>query len=144
MDTFEFWHDHGAVSVPNLDDAIKWYHDILGFDLERRAFLESVPASVAVLINGPLRIELFQAEAGKPPSEDRAMPDEDIKTWGNKHISFAADNVEKLGAELRRRGADIVWIKKFAFGSNIFMRDNSGNLIEIVQRPRPASAFATL
>jgi methylmalonyl-CoA/ethylmalonyl-CoA epimerase len=137
MDRIEFWHDHAAVSVPNLDEAIAWYGKVFGFTLERRVFLEAVPANVAILINGNLRIEIFEVPGARPPSENRCLPNEDIRTYGNKHISFAVEDLLALFEVLERRGADIVWIKKFAFGSNIFLRDHAGNLIEIVQRPRP-------
>jgi len=32
----EFWHHHGGVSVPDLDAAIAWWHDVLGFEVARR------------------------------------------------------------------------------------------------------------
>lgn len=144
MANFEFWHDHAGVSVPNLDDAITWYRDMLGFELERRISIATIPAQVAVMTNGNLRMEIFEPEGGKPPAEGRSVPDEDVRTWGNKHVSFAVDDVESFGEELRRRGADIVWIKKLPFGANIFLRDHAGNLIEFVQRARPTATLASL
>ena len=118
---------------------------MLGFELERRIVIESIPANVAVLKNGNLRMELFEATGGKAPSEERSIPDQDIKTWGNKHVSFAVDDVIVVGEELKRRGADIVWIKKLPFGgANIFLRDNAGNLIEFVQRARPSVGHGSL
>lgn len=145
MKHLEFWHDHAGVSVPNLDAAVAWYKSVLGFELERRIVIESIPANVAVLKNGNLRMELFEATGGKAPSEERSIPDQDIKTWGNKHVSFAVDDVIVVGEELKRRGADIVWIKKLPFGgANIFLRDNAGNLIEFVQRARPSVGHGSL
>jgi methylmalonyl-CoA/ethylmalonyl-CoA epimerase len=145
MKQFEFWHDHAGVSVPNLEAAIAWYHGVLGFELERRIVIESIPAHVAVMKNGNLRMELFEATGGKAPAEDRSVPDQDVRTWGNKHVSFAVDDVMLVSEELKLRGADIVWIKKLPFGgANIFLRDNSGNLIEFVQRARPTVSHANL
>jgi hypothetical protein len=46
--------------------------------------------------------------------------------------------------ELRRRGADIVWVKEMKHGSNILIRDNAGNLIEFVQAAKPTQEFACL
>jgi methylmalonyl-CoA/ethylmalonyl-CoA epimerase len=144
MSTLEFWHDHAGVSVPNLDDAIAWYRDVLGFKLERRLSIASIPAEVAVMINGNLRMEIFQPDGGRHPSETRSIPDEDVRTYGNKHTCFGVDDVFAVGEALKQRGADIVWIKKLPFGANIFLRDNAGNLIEFVQRVRPSSAPAAL
>lgn len=145
MKNLEFWHDHAGVSVPNLEEAVAWYHDVLGFSVDRRIFIESIPANVAVMSNGNLRMEIFEAQGGKAPTEDRTLPDQDVRTWGNKHTSFAVDDVMAVGELLKRRGADIVWIKKLPFGgANIFLRDNAGNLIEFVQRARPTALCANL
>jgi len=144
MSNIEFWHDHAGISVPNLDESIAWYEGILGFTVERRSYIESIPAEVAILINGSLRLELFEVPGAKAPSEVRNLPNEDLKTYGNKHVSFAVEDVFVLAEELKARGADIVWVKKFPFGSNLFMRDNAGNLIEFVQRPKLDYQPATL
>jgi methylmalonyl-CoA/ethylmalonyl-CoA epimerase len=117
---------------------------MLDFEVARRFAIDSIPAEVAVLKNGPLHIELFQVPNAQPASEDRRVPDRDVHTHGNKHVSFAVEDVWRLADELRRRGADIVWVKDLKFGSNAFIRDNSGNLIEFVQSARPAERCATL
>lgn len=144
MSNIEFWHDHAGISVPNLDESIAWYEGVLGFTVERRIRIETIPADVAVLINGCLRIELFQATGALPPSENRREPDRDIMTHGNKHVCFAVEDVFALADELATRNADIVWVNKLPFGANLFMRDNAGNLIEFVQRERPQFLTATL
>ena len=79
-----------------------------------------------------IRVELFEAKGSKPLHPDRREPNTDFRTKGNLHFSFVAPNVRALG-KLRARGANIVWINDFPSGSNIFMRDNAGNLIEIVE-----------
>jgi catechol 2,3-dioxygenase-like lactoylglutathione lyase family enzyme len=142
--TLEFWHHHAGVSVPDLEAAIAWYREVLGFELARRFPIESIPADVAVLRNGPLHIELFQVPGAQPGSPERRIPDRDLYTHGTKHVSFAVENVALLAQELRRRGADIVWVKEMKHGSNAFIRDNSGNLIEFVQSAKPQDRFATL
>lgn len=144
MAGMEFWHDHAGVSVPNLDDAIAWYERVLGFELERRVSIATIPAEVAVMRNGNMRMEIFQPLEGRAPAENRSVPDEDIRTWGNKHVSFAVEDVFALGDELKKRGADMVWVKKLPFGANAFLRDNAGNLIEFVQRERPTTQCGRL
>jgi methylmalonyl-CoA/ethylmalonyl-CoA epimerase len=140
----EFWHHHGGVSVPDLEAAITWYRDVLGFEVEKRFPIPAIPAEVAMLKNGPLHIELFQVPGAKPLPEERRTPDSDLHTHGNKHVSFAVADVRPFAEELRRRGADIVWVREMAHGSNIFIRDNSGNLIEFVQASKPSEVCSTL
>ncbi|MES2264717.1 MAG: VOC family protein [Pseudomonadota bacterium] len=144
MSKFEFWYDHVGVSVPDLAEAIDWWERILGFTLERRNVIEAIPATIAIMKNGNLRVELFEVPGAKAASEDRSQPNQDVCTYGNKHISFAVEDVVALSEEMGARGADIVWVKKFPFGSNMFIRDNAGNLIEFVQRPKPAFEATTL
>jgi methylmalonyl-CoA/ethylmalonyl-CoA epimerase len=142
--TLQFWHHHGGVSVPDLDSAIEWWRSVLGFEVEARFPIPAIPADVAMLVNGPLHIELFQVPGAKPLPEERRQPDTDVHTHGNKHVSFAVENVREFAEELQRRGADIVWVKEMKHGSNIFIRDNAGNLVEFVQSARPGGAEASL
>ena len=142
--TLEFWHHHGGVSVPDLDAAIAWWRTVLGFEVEARFPIPAIPADVAMLVNGPLHIELFQVAGAKPLPAERRQPDTDVYTHGNKHVSFAVDDVGEFAAELRLRGADIVWVKEMKHGSNIFIRDNAGNLIEFVQSSKPTETVGKL
>jgi catechol 2,3-dioxygenase-like lactoylglutathione lyase family enzyme len=142
--SLEFWHHHGGISVPDLDASIAWWHDVLGFEVAERFPIASIPADVAMLRNGPLRIELFQVAGAKPLPPERRQPDTDVHTHGNKHVSFAVESVQEFATELTRRGADIVWVKEMKHGSNIFIRDNAGNLIEFVQSPKPTDDCAKL
>jgi methylmalonyl-CoA/ethylmalonyl-CoA epimerase len=144
MSRHEFWFHHGGVSVPDLDAAVTWYHDVLGFEVEARFPLPQVPCEIAMLRNGNLRMEVFGVPNAQPLPEDRRVPDRDLKTHGNKHVSFAVANVESFGAELKVRGADIVWIRRMAHGANIFIRDCAGNLIEFVEMPRPEAPVSAL
>ncbi len=141
---FEFWHHHGGVSVPDLDEAIAWWDRTLGFKLERRREIPSVPCEYAMVRNGNLHIEIFEVPGAIPPAENRGYPDEDLRTYGNKHVAFAVADVPAFAEELKRRGADIVWVKVFEFGANIFIRDNAGNLIEFIQQAKPLPEISFL
>ena len=142
--TLTFWHHHYGISVPSLDEAIEWWERVLSFKLLRRYRIETVPAEVAIMGNGSSHVELFQSDYGQAPSEERSIPDEDLHTYGNKHPSFAVEDAKGFAAELERRGADIVWVKEFPFGVNIFIRDQAGNLIEFVQNAKPDLSFSKL
>jgi catechol 2,3-dioxygenase-like lactoylglutathione lyase family enzyme len=142
--SLEFWHHHGGISVPNLEASIKWWHDVLGFDVAERFSIAAIPAEVAMLRNGSLHMELFEVAGAAALPAERREPDTDVYTHGNKHVSFAVCDVKEFAAELRRRGADIVWVKEMKHGSNIFIRDNVGNLIEFVQSSKPTDECARL
>ena len=144
MAGLNFWYHHGGVSVPDLEAAIEWYGAVLGFELEQRLSIDAIPAKIAFVRNGPLRMELFEVPGAVPASPDRSVPNLDLRTHGNKHVAFAVADVHAIVAELRRRGADIVFVNDFEHGSNAFIRDNSGNLIEFLKAPAETATVATL
>jgi methylmalonyl-CoA/ethylmalonyl-CoA epimerase len=144
MSTTEFWHHHIGISVPDLDATIQWYSEKLGFQLEKKFRIETIPASCAFIRNGSLRIEIFQPDNFKTLPAERRVPDTDNLTHGNKHGAFVVNDVPALHEEFKRRGVDIVWMKKMPDGAAVFIRDNSGILLEFVQGPKPAEVAATL
>ena len=128
-------HHHGGVSVPDLEASIRWYAEVLDFEVEQRFEIPAIPAKVAMLRRGDLRLELFEVAGAQPLPEERRHPNLDLRTHGNKHLAFAIKDLDSTERELKNRGADIVWVRRFEFGANIFVRDNSGNLIELVLQP---------
>jgi methylmalonyl-CoA/ethylmalonyl-CoA epimerase len=130
---------HLGISVPSLDEAIAWYAVMFGFELELRVFIDVIPAHVAFIRRGGFRIELFQVEGAAPLPPDRREPNLDVRTHGNKHICFQVSEVPAVVAGLRAKGADIVFEKVVQGTPMAFVRDNSGNLIELIQPARPGA-----
>jgi methylmalonyl-CoA/ethylmalonyl-CoA epimerase len=130
-------HHHYAMSVPDLQTAIEWYGRVLDFALEKRFPIPAIPAEVALLRRDNMRIELFEVAGAQPLPEQRRDPNTDNHTHGNKHAAFAVPDIDAAAEQLRLHQVDIVWIKRFAWGANIFLRDIAGNLIELVEDPTP-------
>jgi methylmalonyl-CoA/ethylmalonyl-CoA epimerase len=136
MNEFALRLHHGAASVPNLNESIEWYQKYFGFEVEQRFEIPGQDVEIAMMKLDDVRMELFEAKNSKPLSDDRRQPNTDFRTQGNLHVSWAAPNVRPMAEKLRERGVDVVWIQDFPWGSNAFIRDNAGNLIEIVQEKR--------
>lgn len=132
---FEIKHHHGGVSVADLEASVQWYCEVLGFEVERRFEIPPVPARVALLQRGALRMELFEVPGAAPLPQDRRHTDRDLRTCGNKHVAFAVQDLALAVADLKARGADIAMVHTSPFGASAFIRDNTGNLIEFVQEP---------
>lgn len=126
--------DHIGVSVPDIDASLAWYSRMFGFEVEMQAFIDIIPAHVAFLRRGDFRIELFQVEGAAPLPADRREPNLDVRTHGNKHICYAVSDVPATVAGLRAKGADVVFEKVVQGTPMAFIRDNAGNLIELLQR----------
>jgi methylmalonyl-CoA/ethylmalonyl-CoA epimerase len=131
----EFSFHHGGVSVPSLDEAIAWYRDVLGFELEKRFHIAAADAQAAMIRRGPLRFELFELAGAKPLPEERRHPPSDLTTHGNKHVAFQVDDLDVFLAAVQARGADVAMVVREQFGTGCFLRDCAGNLIEFVQEP---------
>ena len=125
---------HAGISVPDLEASIDWYREVLGFELAQRIAIDAIPAKVAMLQRGPLRIELFEVQGATTAHDDRRHPNRDPHTLGNKHVAFAVKDVDAMVAELKARGADIVFSARMPFGAFCFIRDNAGTLIEFVEQ----------
>jgi len=131
---FSLTPHHVAISVPDLERAIAWYGEMLGFELEKRDTLPQVPAKVAFLVRDGFRIEVFELAKAAALPDARRVPDQDLRTHGTKHIAFSVTQVADVVEELRRRGV-VIAMEPRSIGSVCvaFVNDDSGNLIEFVQ-----------
>jgi methylmalonyl-CoA/ethylmalonyl-CoA epimerase len=124
---------HIGLSVPDLDAAIKWYSEMLGFKLENRLHIDKIPAEVAFLIRGEFRLELFEVEDATSLPEERKLPNSDLHTHGTKHIAFAVADVDAVVETLKQRGVNIVMHMRIHGQPMAFITDNAGILLELVQ-----------
>jgi methylmalonyl-CoA/ethylmalonyl-CoA epimerase len=127
-------YHHACFSVPDLEASIAWYERVLGFTVEVRHHIAAVPADMAMLRRGPLRIELFHVTDAKPLPEERRQPNSDHHTHGNKHVGFAVDDIDAFIADVTARGAEVAMQMKAPFARFAFIRDNSGNLVEFIEQ----------
>lgn len=131
----EFSFHHGGVSVPDLDQAIDWYGRVLGFELEKRFWIEAARSHTAMVCKGALRFELFEVEGTAPLPDDRRYPPRDVQTHGNKHVAFRVDDLDAFLSEMEAKEADVAFVVRESFGRGCFIRDCAGNLIEFVEEP---------
>jgi len=133
--TPKFAFHHGGVNVPDLEAAIVWYRDVLGFEVERRFEIPPAKAKVAMVKNGAMRFEIFEKEDAKPLPEERRLPITDLQTHGNKHVAFQVDDIDVMLAHFEKHQVEVPFAVKEDFGRGCFIRDCAGNLIEFVEEP---------
>ncbi|MCL5734793.1 MAG: VOC family protein [Actinobacteria bacterium] len=128
--------DHAGISVGDLETSIEWYREMLGFSLEAVVDVPEDTGKVALLRQGDFILELFCLPDASPLPEERRHPWTDIRTHGVKHVAYAVENVETLVTSLKQKGVDVVWDTRVHDGVTCaFVRDNTGNLVEFVERP---------
>jgi methylmalonyl-CoA/ethylmalonyl-CoA epimerase len=139
---------HVSISVPDIDAAISWYGEILGFAVHSRFDIEAISAQGAFLRRDAYWIELWQVGAGSRVPDQRRNPDADLLSGGTKHMAFRVPDLQSHLAELVSRGVDIAAIQRHptepmlveinpaapndrpAFAA--FIRDPAGTLIELL------------
>jgi methylmalonyl-CoA/ethylmalonyl-CoA epimerase len=127
--------DHAGISVGDLEASIAWYRDMLGFDLMRVVDVPGDSGRVALLRSGDFILELFCLPDAAPLPEGRRDPATDLRTHGIKHVAYAVADIDALLRELKAKNVDLVWDVVVHDGDRCaFVRDNSGNLVEFVER----------
>ena len=124
---------HFGISVPDMEQAIAWYGQMLGFTLEESLYIDKIPAHIAFVRRGDFRIEIFQVEGAASLPAERRVPNLDLKTHGNKHMCFEVLDVSAAIGRLREAGADIAFELSVGGNPTAFVRDCAGNLIEFLQ-----------
>lgn len=130
--------DHAGISVGDLEASIAWYRDMLGFELMRVVDIPDAEeaGTVALVRRGDFILELFCLPGAAPLPEERRHPATDLLTHGIKHVAYAVPDIAALMDDLKAKGVDVVWDVVVRDGSPCaFVRDNSGNLVEFVERP---------
>jgi methylmalonyl-CoA/ethylmalonyl-CoA epimerase len=127
---------HQGISVSDMEASIVWYQNMLGFKLVSDKFIPQLSARIAFIEHGGFSIELFEVKGAATLPEDRRIPNLDIRTHGTKHVAYAVADVSKLMADLKAKGVDVAMDVFLMEGDLVaFIRDNTGNLIEFIQRP---------
>jgi catechol 2,3-dioxygenase-like lactoylglutathione lyase family enzyme len=130
--------DHAGISVGDLEASIGWYRDMLGFELDRVVDIPDAEdaGKVALVRHRDFILELFSIPGAAPLPEERRHPGSDLRTHGVKHVAYAVPDIVTLMDDLRAEGVDVVWDICVHDGDRCaFVRDNSGNLVEFVERP---------
>jgi len=134
--------DHVAIAVRKIDERLPLYRDLLGIAVSG---VEEVPGEkvrVAILGEGPGRIELMEAtEPGSPLEKFLRERGEGIH-----HLCFLVDSVEKTCRRLQESGLRLAGeIRPGSEGTRIAFlhpREAGGVLIELREEPCGGSGAA--
>ncbi len=128
---------HVGISVANIDESIAWYQRHLDFTLLWQNDFPMIKTKIAFLRHGSFDVELFEHYETNALEEYRKQPLMDIQFQGTKHICFAIEkDIEKLYDFFLTEGVDIAMSLRESPPKDAlmcFIRDNTGNLIEIIQ-----------
>ena len=118
--------DHLALKVTDMDQSIRFYHQVLGLELLRTGGPNAEGGRSAVLQAGAHKLDLFS----RP---DFVSADKD-KPVGMDHLCLImeAASVEQLTADLRQAGVEIFWGPVERHGStSVYVYDPDGVHVEL-------------
>ena len=125
---------HIAVAVDNLDEAAKFYQNVLGLDLAGVEVVSAQKTKVGFFKIGASNIELVQ------PAEPDSPLDKFLKTKGQgiHHVCFEVDDIEAEIKSLLENGATMIDEKPRPGAHNsrvafVHPKSSSGVLIELVE-----------
>lgn len=124
---------HVGISVGNMEEALDWYKKNLDFELEKDDYVPPLGARICFIRNGDFQIELFRYDDPKPIPADRLTPNSDLQTIGTKHVAFQVPDMKALKEKFLANGVDIAHEVMMEGNNVMFVRDNSGVLIEFIQ-----------
>jgi glyoxylase I family protein len=137
---------HVGLCVTDLERAVRFYRDLLGFAEEHRLEVAGEPTDRLLRLHGTqlravyllrdgVRLELLRFDAPPaPPRHERVLHEP-----GLTHLSFRVDDLEATLAALRADGQTVLEDTVLSFpewqSGAAFVRDPDGQLIELVQAP---------
>jgi len=127
--------DHIGIAVRNLDEALKFYTEVLGLKLSGIEVVEEQKVKVAFLPLGDTEIELL--EATEPDSPIAKFIE--TKGPGIQHIAYQVDDIKAAIAEMKEKGMRMIDNEpRYGAGnaSIAFMHPKSteGVLVELSER----------
>ena len=129
--------DHVGIAVKNLDEAVKVYRDVLGFQLKGVHVMKERKVKVAFFSSGgEAQVELLEPLGSDSPVAKFL----EARGEGIQHIAVRVEDIEKALDELKQNGVVLVDDKprdgaegkKIAF---VNPKSTKGVLMELVQLP---------
>ena len=121
--------------MADLEASIAWYADMLGFAVDRVVDAPGDTGRVALVRNGDFILELFCIPGAAALPEERRHPGYRFADARDQARRVRRPRPRALMEHLRAKGVDVVW--DVVLHDNTlcaFVRDNSGNLVEFVER----------
>ena len=127
--------DHIGIAVKNLDEALKFYEDVLGLKCAGSEVVEEQKVKVAFLPIGDTEVELLESTEEDGPIAKYI----EKKGEGIQHIDYRVANIEEAIEEMKSKGIRMIDEKprygaggaKIAF---LHPKSTHGVLIELCER----------
>ncbi len=123
--------NHIGLTNKSEEEAVRFYRDFLGFELSRKSVVPAMLSEQLFSVSDDLGMLVFEKEGIKIEvfiSPAYTLPSPDIN-----HLGFYLENFPEIVAKAPQAGVKLI-IGKTKDKTVYFIRDFSGNLIEIKQK----------
>jgi glyoxylase I family protein len=128
-----------ALAVGDLERMVRWYVEVLGFEVAERGRFDAVGADYAMLDATGFRLELVSRSGTPKTAPDRTQPPGHLDVLGWKALVLETEDLSATTAQLSRHGVEIIWAElDLSPGKQSTMiRDPEGNMVNIFRAPAP-------
>jgi len=123
--------NHVGLTNKSEEEAVRFYRDFLGLELTRKSVVPAVLSAQLFSVSGDLDMLVFERDGTKIEvfvSAAYTLPEPDIN-----HAGFLLDNFEEVVEKAPQSGVKLI-VGQTKDKTVYFVRDFSGNLIEIKQK----------
>ena len=123
---------HVGISVGNMDEAIKWWQDLFGFELISRDtydFLDNM--EITFIRKGDFDIELFCSPKSRALD---ALYDSDNTVIGTKHVAFEIDDMDAALERIAALNVHVNFTTEMEGDCVCFIADPWGTPVELIAR----------
>lgn len=131
--------DHVGIAVPDLDDAIRWYHDHLGMIVVHEEVNEEQGIREAMLSVRGAAVGSTQVQLMSPIDDSSTIAKFlDKRGPGLQQFAYRVSDLDELSERLREQGVRLVYDEPRRGTANsrinfIHPKDGGGVLIELVE-----------
>lgn len=125
--------NHVAISVPNMEESVRWYSDVFGFTVLKYSEIPNTGISACHMQGPGFQLEIFHHPDAKPLPGHCLAPHTDFVVHGHKHFSLGIKDGPSTKLKLEEAGIEIVLVGTVDDTYALFIRDNSGMLIELFE-----------
>lgn len=127
--------DHIGIAVKSIEEASKFYKDVLGLEITGVEVVEEQKVKTAFISVGDSEIELLESTSDDGPIAKFI----EKRGEGIQHIALQVDNIEKTLEELKQMGVNFIdELPRYGAGGAkiafIHPKSANGVLLELCQR----------
>jgi methylmalonyl-CoA/ethylmalonyl-CoA epimerase len=127
--------DHIGIAVKSLDQAGRFYTEVLGLPIQATETVEDQKVTVAFIPITDSEVELLESTHPDGPVARHI----DAKGEGVQHIAYRVENIDEALAELKQKGIRLIdqEPRKGAGGARIAFihpKETNGVLVELCER----------